>query len=467
MKASRSYEVVIVGAGVAGMAAAMRLRDRDILVLEAEPEVGGRTWSKGWHSTWVNYGAEAITRDDMVRITALAQELECTLTPRAPYQSNWGYHAPVGVSREAAAVIDEFEERLKQEAADPRDPTLPELDDRTLEEFLSSPVRDAVQPDDPTVREFLRQPGREARQWVANRIARTKEATRWIEYMMGGQVFGAAADVSLFGALVLFGKQRTSPWSTEEVPRNGIGPRNIEGGMQQVALRAAEVVGRERVLCGAPVLSVEPMATGPVTVTYRRGDVTHTIAARQVIVATPAPVAHSLIPSLPAEKQAALGAVTYGCLLSTPVFLVARGEVLKGPPRLTYCRPGVDYVHPMHRAFRIEVQDEACCIRTYLFGAYAQPVWNDPDHTIQTGVIRDLYEAFPELVGRVHHVEVKRWQCGIPRIFPGRMKLLPRLLEPYRGVHFAGDYVAPLAPHTDGAVRSGERAAAEVRAALQ
>ncbi|CAN5132701.1 hypothetical protein BH09ACT13_BH09ACT13_12300 [soil metagenome] len=35
-------DVVVVGAGIAGLAAAWSLRDRDVLVLEAEDRVGGR-----------------------------------------------------------------------------------------------------------------------------------------------------------------------------------------------------------------------------------------------------------------------------------------------------------------------------------------------------------------------------------------------------------------------------------------
>jgi oxygen-dependent protoporphyrinogen oxidase len=38
----RRYEVVIVGAGIAGLTAGWTLRDRRILVLEATDRVGGR-----------------------------------------------------------------------------------------------------------------------------------------------------------------------------------------------------------------------------------------------------------------------------------------------------------------------------------------------------------------------------------------------------------------------------------------
>ena len=39
-------DVVIIGAGIAGLTAAKRLRDLDPLVLEASDRVGGRLWSR-------------------------------------------------------------------------------------------------------------------------------------------------------------------------------------------------------------------------------------------------------------------------------------------------------------------------------------------------------------------------------------------------------------------------------------
>lgn len=55
--AHRDCEVVIVGAGIAGLTAAWTLRDRDILVLEAAERVGGRMRSEPRDPYWLNLGA--------------------------------------------------------------------------------------------------------------------------------------------------------------------------------------------------------------------------------------------------------------------------------------------------------------------------------------------------------------------------------------------------------------------------
>src|SRR3954468_18543429 len=52
-----SAEVVVVGAGIAGLAAAWALRDRDVVVLEREEGVGGRMLSLPREPYWLNLAA--------------------------------------------------------------------------------------------------------------------------------------------------------------------------------------------------------------------------------------------------------------------------------------------------------------------------------------------------------------------------------------------------------------------------
>ena len=50
-------DVIIVGGGIAGLAAAWHLRDLDVLVLEREDRVGGRIRSEARGDVWLNFGA--------------------------------------------------------------------------------------------------------------------------------------------------------------------------------------------------------------------------------------------------------------------------------------------------------------------------------------------------------------------------------------------------------------------------
>src|SRR5207247_8825797 len=57
---SPKAEVVILGAGLAGLTAAYHLRDRDIVVLESRDRVGGRTLSGRHGAYWYNLGAQFV-----------------------------------------------------------------------------------------------------------------------------------------------------------------------------------------------------------------------------------------------------------------------------------------------------------------------------------------------------------------------------------------------------------------------
>jgi len=54
-------EVVVIGGGIAGLAAAWELRDRDMLVLEASDRVGGRIRSERRGDYWLNFGAHVFS----------------------------------------------------------------------------------------------------------------------------------------------------------------------------------------------------------------------------------------------------------------------------------------------------------------------------------------------------------------------------------------------------------------------
>jgi monoamine oxidase len=81
--ASQSAEVLIVGAGVAGLVAARELvkRSRSCLVLEARDRVGGRTLSQKLGKDWIDLGGQWIgpTQD---RLAALARELDVPTFPQ-------------------------------------------------------------------------------------------------------------------------------------------------------------------------------------------------------------------------------------------------------------------------------------------------------------------------------------------------------------------------------------------------
>ena len=79
---TQTADVLIVGAGVAGLTAARELTKRNVgcLVLEARDRVGGRTLSQKVGRDWLDLGGQWIgpTQD---RLAALARELQSRHIP--------------------------------------------------------------------------------------------------------------------------------------------------------------------------------------------------------------------------------------------------------------------------------------------------------------------------------------------------------------------------------------------------
>ena len=57
MPPTTEVEIAIVGAGIAGLAAAWSLRDRDLIVLESGERVGGRNLFPAAAADWLNLAA--------------------------------------------------------------------------------------------------------------------------------------------------------------------------------------------------------------------------------------------------------------------------------------------------------------------------------------------------------------------------------------------------------------------------
>ena len=64
--ATETREAVVVGGGIAGLAAAWRLRHRDVVVLEAADRLGGRLRSEPRGEYWMNYGAHLFPGNGML-----------------------------------------------------------------------------------------------------------------------------------------------------------------------------------------------------------------------------------------------------------------------------------------------------------------------------------------------------------------------------------------------------------------
>ncbi len=386
----KRLDVAVLGGGVAGLAAAYRLRDLDLEVFDAADHIGGRTRSlRQPDGIWLNTGAQYVSTD-RVKVVELADAVGARLITDENLEEYWRGLYPA--DPDTRAEIESCIERITDEQMHRRPATLPELDDLAFDQWLGD-----VSPE--THRFF----------------------DRWCQIMNAG----SSVEISLYGALWLWGDQRSTPWS-------------------------------------ARILAVRP-ADGGYEIDIGDENGTRNVWARRVVCAVPAPVAAAVVDELPGWKREALTAVRYGRFLTTNIVVAPKDAPPSRYP-LTAARSDVAYNLD---TFVIRTpgnfDERGGCFHNIVGDPTSRVVWDDPDHSIKTGTLRELFRRHPEYRDRVVRVEVQRWPHGMPLYGVGRMKTFEQLAEPVGGIHFCGDYT--WASNMEGAALSGERAAAQIQAA--
>jgi protoporphyrinogen/coproporphyrinogen III oxidase len=442
-------DVVVVGGGIAGLNAAWQLRDLDALLLEADERVGGRikSFSRGEH--WVSVGAHMFPGEGSLLWDLLA---ELGLTPARITGSLLGIASrgrivsggraetfplrlPLAATARASLVRSGL--RLRRDAArynrlarrgegetdfDVRRRLLGFLDDRSWAEYLGRPH--------PQVEEVYRA--------TANRL------TAEPDEIAAGCMIGLFAHVWSEGGVVLGYNLRQGPSALPE----------------ELARRLAG-----RVVTGAPVREV-CRDQGGVTVRYRRAGRDEEVLARCVIVATPAPVALSIVADLPHDTAQALEAITYG-----PFFVggILTGETKAMPWDDLYSllTPGKVFNMLFNHANALRdpggPREPGGALMVYGGANLARRQFERTDAEIEAAIVDDLYSLYPEAKGVVREVIVQRWERAIPFAAPGR-SCVQAALE--RGVDdaifFAGDYVGEWT-HMEAAALTATEAAAAAR----
>ena len=420
-------DLAVLGGGVAGLTAAYLLRDQDLHVFDSARHVGGRTRSlKQPDGIWLNTGAQYVSTD-RVKVVELADAVGAKLLSDHNLEEYWRGLYPE--HPDTRSEIESCIERITAEQARRRPSTLPELDDQPFDQWLGD-----VSPD--THRFF----------------------DRWCQVMNSG----SSVEISLYGALWLWGDQRSSPWTDRPVPRHDRGDCVFEGGTNEFTKALARAIGG-RVSLRSRVVSVSA-SDGGYVVEVDDDSGRHRVWARGVVCALPATVAAAVIDGLPDWKVQALRAVRYGRFLATNIVVSPKGSP---PTRYPLTSARSDVVYNLDTfVFRTpgDFDEHGGCFHTIAGDPTARVVWDDPDHTIKTGTLRALFRLHPEYRDRVVRVEVQRWPLGMPLYSVGRMKSFDQLAEPVGGAYFCGDY--SWASNMEGAALSGERAATQARQAL-
>jgi oxygen-dependent protoporphyrinogen oxidase len=430
-------DVVVIGGGIAGLAAAWRLRHRDVLLLEASDRLGGRMRSEVRGDYWLNYGAHLFPAPGSL-VDRMASECGLETVPvtggmmglavgstvlTSGRVETYPFRLPLSIRDRVAFVRAGL--RIQRAVAEyhRQGRRYDFEDDRTFGAFLG--------PLPPAVRAIF--------SCAAHR------ATAELDQLSAG------CGIGLF-ALVWGGK-------------GSLIARNLRGGTGQLPAAMGRELG-DRARTGCPVHTIRP--EGADLVVEAGGE---EIRARQVIVAVPAPHAAPLVSSVAARAADALDALTYGPFVS---IAVETNETAAMPYDDVYAiaTPGraFDMFTNQAHALRASGPRRPGGSLMLFAGADAAAAhMRETDAVIAERCLADLHELFPQTRGKIAGATVRRWPLGNVYARPGRARLQPALegsLGPHENLHLAGDYFAELGT-METAARTGLAAAERVDAQLR
>lgn len=427
---SSNPEVVILGAGLAGMTAAYYLRNRDVVVLERRDRVGGRTLSGEHGGYWYNSGAQFVWDD---RTLDLCQSLGLEVIGGdgaqaavfangrlavAPDPNRLFVKMPIPVVEKVRFALTIL--RLRRIAAEMHGLD-PELDAKSL--------ADVIGPTSATTREIL------------------EMATTSGTGLSTAEVSGA---IGLGYAIHLFGGDVNSTLKA------------VRGGTQQITKAVAEAIDPERVMLNSAVRAVVPTKTG-VKVRYSRGGVEEEVEAQVCICAMTADSVLEVIPDLPEAKRAALEQVLPYAQVVTVAWLTDEQGPMPWDGLLAVPAIGLSFELLSNNAFFARRADAGArraggTLVTLATGPRADALASLDDDAIVNKIRADLLRMFPDQDDVLDRAttRVARWR-GLPRFGKGWLSRQKTLREPFGRIHFCGDYTAQ--PGTPGAVGSGYYAA--------
>jgi oxygen-dependent protoporphyrinogen oxidase len=293
-QAAVPFDAVVIGGGIAGLAAAWELRDTRICVLEADTRVGGRLMSERREPYWLNYGGHVLSGPDsstgrlLQSVGVEARDVPGTLTALA-----------LGDQLLAGSRVETYPFRLRLSPAE-----------RLALVGVGARLRFEVE---------------RYRRAIVPRPAETEAARRQrILAFRGDQTFSEFLGPvprrvdEIFRATI-----RRSSGEPEQVAAGyGIGyfqlvwdragglTRNVLGGSSTLPEAIAQVLG-DRIALGASVKRVSSDGH-EVTVEYEKGGATHTLRARHAVLAIPSDVTCAIVTQLPPATARALASITYG-----------------------------------------------------------------------------------------------------------------------------------------------------------
>jgi protoporphyrinogen oxidase len=276
--ASARHDVVIVGGGVSGLAAAYRLQHRDFLLLEKEPHWGGNAYAMEYSGSTYATGSAFLAKDEYAYHFAKEIGLE-PLPVNSPDASiihgelildTWGD----GLSRlPYAELVRESFKKFKSEMLG--------IDvDKRRKELFNKPFSDFLKP-------------------------YPEELTRWWDNF-GPSNWGATSEETAAGLAIEALQEMVEESRSDD-------RYTWPGGLGAITKKLAELLEtkyQDHMQTGATIVAVVSEKED-VHVTYMVGGELKTVTAKAVIMATPKFITRRIVEGLPDEQSDAMQQIRY------------------------------------------------------------------------------------------------------------------------------------------------------------
>jgi len=460
--ARRHADVVVVGAGFAGLTAARAIRQagRSVIVLEARDRVGGRVWNHDLGGGRVAERGGTFIGPTQDRVAALAKALGVNTFPT--YDTGEDLYVADGTrltySDTGATGIAPPDPQILAELAT----VIGQLDKLAATIDVQEPW---AHPQAAAWEALTLQT------WLDQQIVMSARFQE-VASLATRPIFGAEPrELSLLFTLFYLASSgdELNPGTFERnfSTRNGAQMSRFVGGSQLIALRVAQALGSGVVL-GAPVRRISQTRSGVTVVSDRL-----TVSAKRAIVAVPPTLAGRIAydPLLPFQRDQLTQRYGQGVLskvaavYDTPFW---RTQGLTGQALST--------TSPISATFDDSPPDGGIGVVFGFVGGDNARAYGIMSPAARRAAVLDQLAGFfgDEARSPSGFFETfwvgEEWTRGCPVGIPSNGTLLAYgqwLRQPVARIHWAGTETSTYwNGYMDGAVRSGERAAAEVLAAL-